>query len=114
MYSAPDKDTAQNSNNIFISVLTDNKTYSSATMFAVWVADGGFGNIVGEPSRNAVSDFGDTLSLRLPQSGLNLGVSHKRFLRPDSNADPDIVMPDIMVDSKKAFDHALDFLRNMK
>ena len=112
MIGRPAVDTAYNPNNVFVSVLTDNNTYSSATMMAYWVQDGDFGNIIGMPSRNAPSAFGDMLTFTLPYSGLEVRVSHAQFLRPDTNADQSTLWPDIMVESDDALDVALEYLRN--
>jgi len=110
MYS-PSTAAASNPNDVFVSVLTDRFTYSSATMMAVWVQDGGFGNIIGGISSNAPSAFGDMLSFELPYSEIGVRVSHARFLRPDASADQSTLMPDILVDPTDALDVALEFLR---
>jgi hypothetical protein len=109
----PNTETAQNPNNVFVSVLSDADTYSSATMFGVWVQDGDFGNIVGSPSRNAPSAFGDMLNAELPYSRIILSVSYTRFLRPDASADQSTLWPDIMTDPSGALDAALEFMRTL-
>jgi len=103
---------AKNPNNVFASVLTDRYTYSSSTMFGVWAQDGKFGNIVGEPSSNSPSAFGDMLRLALP-SGIILHISYTRFLRPDADADQSTLVPDIPVDADKALDAALEYLQDL-
>jgi len=108
----PVPDSAKNPNNIFVSVLTDVNTYSSATMFGIWVQDGKFGNIVGEPSSNAPSAFGDTVGYVLP-SGIVLHISYSRFLRPNVNADQNMLVPDISVDADNALEAALEYLQNL-
>ena len=102
-----------NPNNVFVSVLTNCNTYSSATMMGVWVQDGGFGNIIGSPSRNAPSTFGNWIGpVTLPYSGIAVGLSSSQFLRPDIDADPTTLWPDIMVDPAEALDVAIEYLRN--
>jgi hypothetical protein len=101
--------TSTNPNNVFVSVLTDVWTYSSATMMATWVLDGKLGNVIGSPSRNAPNCFGDMLRFNLPNSNINTAVSYSLFSRPDTNADPNVLWPDIMVDSSLALDRALQF-----
>jgi len=78
---------------------------------AYWVQDGGFGNIVGAPSINAPSSFGDMLFFNLPYTGLQVRVSHALFLRPDANADQSVLWPDIMVDPADALEVAIEYLR---
>ncbi|MCL2360882.1 MAG: S41 family peptidase [Defluviitaleaceae bacterium] len=106
--------TNNNTNNVFVSILTNSGTYSSATMMGVWVQDGGFGNVVGSASRNAPTSFGDILSFTLPYSGYIGRVSHVLWNRPDTNADQHTLMPDILVDPSDALEAALEFLRNMQ
>jgi len=110
----PTTATSENPNNVFVAVLTDNNTYSSATMMAYWVQDGNSGKIIGAPSRNAPSAFGDMLTFTLPDSGLGVRVSHAQFLRPDVNADQSVLWPDIVVDPAEALEVALEYLRNLR
>ena len=105
---------ATNANNVFVSVLTDNFSYSAATMFAATVQDGGLGNVVGEPSRNAPTSFGDMLHYHLPVSGLDIFISYTKFFRPDVNADQNILWPDVMVPADAALDAAVQFLNNLE
>ena len=108
--TAPNQ-TTSNPNNVFISVLTDTLTASAATAMAAWVQDGNLGNIIGSPSVNAPSFFGIMLFLNLPYSGIDVGISFARLLRPDTNADQNTLWPDILVDSELALDRALQFFR---
>lgn len=77
--TASNTETANNPNDVFISVLTDNATFGAAMMFAGWVQDGGLGNIVGEPSINAPSLFGEMLPLHLPISDFHIPISSSFF-----------------------------------
>jgi len=76
----------------------------------MWVQDGGFGNVIGSPSRNAPTSFGNTRSHTLPYSDIWFMLSYNKWLRPDVNADPDAVVPDILVDPAYALDVALAYL----
>jgi len=80
---------------------------------ATWVRDGGFGNIVGEQSSNAPNAFGNVLGFGLPYSGFNGAVYFTKWQRPDTSADPMNLVPDILVDPRKALDIAIEFLRNL-
>lgn len=110
-YSPPNPSTAANPSDIALVVLTDEYTFSSATMTATWVRDGGLGTIIGRPSSNAPTAFGEMMSVTLPVSGLTLSISHKRFLRPDPAADPTVLQPDLLIlRGEDAMQAALDFL----
>jgi len=102
----------KNPNNVFVSVLTDAETYSSANMMGVWVQDGGFGNIIGSPSRQAPTNFGDMLWYKLPYSEIQKNVSFTQWLRPDVNADQLILWPDILIESDNALDVAIEYLKS--
>jgi C-terminal processing protease CtpA/Prc len=104
---------AQNPNKIFVSVLTDYRSFSASTMLGVWVQDGKLGNIIGEPSSNSPSMFGDMLVVSLPKSNISLAISYSRFTRPDRHANQDILLPDIVVPADEALDIALEYLRNL-
>jgi len=74
-------------------VITDEKTYSSAAMLAVWVHDGALGKLVGRPSGNSPSSFGDVLYFGLPHSRLTGTVSHRKWARPDASRDGEKILP---------------------
>lgn len=95
MWMAPDASAAVGNPAVDLVVLTDAETFSSATMLGVFVQDGGLGTIVGRPSCNAPSSFGDILSFRLSNTGLSGSISHKQWLRPDEGADPTLLHPDV-------------------
>lgn len=81
-------------------VVTNEKTFSSATMLAVWVRDGHLGKVVGRPSGNKPSSYGDVILFQLANSRLYGSVSHKQWLRPDASRNdrpelvPDVTVPD--------------------
>lgn len=102
---------AVRNDDIHLVVLTDRKTFSSATMLGVWVQDGKLGTIVGQPSSNSPSCYGDMLSVRLPISNVNLQISYKKFLRPDENTDQDTLHTDILTGfDEDALEVALEYL----
>jgi hypothetical protein len=112
LYSKPSIPANLNPNNVFVSVLTNTNTYSSATMMSAWVQDGAFGNVIGSPSHNAPNAFGNMLSFFLPHSGIYFRISDTQWLRPDINADPIVLWPDIMVTDGDALEVALEYLQN--
>lgn len=94
-------------------VLTDEDTFSSATMLAVYVRDGGLGALIGRPSSNAPNSYGDILQFSLENTGTYCIVSHKQWLRPDQSAEGDELTPDIATAvGEDALQTALDFLAN--
>ena len=110
----PNTSNAKNPNNVFVSVLTDSLSYSSSLMTAVWIKDGGFGNIIGSPSSNSPTSFGNWAGrITLPFSNINAGISSTQWLRPDINADQYTLWPDIMIDPSLALDTAIEFLHGM-
>lgn len=92
---APDLSAAKANPEIKLVVLTDEGTYSSATMLAVWVQDGGLGTVVGRPSANAPSHYGDILYFMLDNIGAQGTVSHVQWQRPDTQADQRTLVPDV-------------------
>lgn len=80
-------------------ILMNEYSYSSATMLATWVSDGNLGTIVGRPSSNSPSCYGDILNFQLPHSRIKGIVSYKKWIRPDKTKDRDnILETDIYVD----------------
>jgi C-terminal processing protease CtpA/Prc len=79
-------------------VMTSPQTFSSANWFAVYVRDNNLGTVIGEPTGNAPTSFGDILSFRAPNSHLRFSVSHKKWNRPDPDNDPENALyPDIPI-----------------
>ncbi|SHH21590.1 S41 family peptidase [Thermosipho atlanticus] len=81
-----------------IYVLTSFYTFSSGNWFAVVIKDNKLGTIIGEPTGNQPSSYGDILRFQLPISGFKFYVSHKKWVRPNISNDPeDCLHPDIEV-----------------
>ncbi len=82
--------------NVF--VLIGNRTFSAGNWIAVVFHDNKLGELIGEPTGNAPSSFGDMISFQLPNTKFVLGVSYKHFTRPDPSNDPqDSMYPDTLV-----------------
>lgn len=82
--------------NIF--VLTSPITFSSGNWFSVIFKDNKIGTIVGEPTGNQPSSYGDILGFQMPNSKFIFTVSYKKFTRPDiSKDDENCLEPDIIV-----------------
>jgi hypothetical protein len=98
-------------------VLTGPATFSSGNWFATVMKDNGFAQLVGEPTGNAPSSFGDVLSFTLPESGTSYTLSFKRWYRPDQARDPattlapDHAVPRTRASVRAGSDPVLDWLR---
>lgn len=107
----PDLSTAKTNSHISLAVLTNEFTFSSATMLAAFAQDGKLGKVIGYPSANSPSCYGDVLSFQLRNSGIKGQVSYKRWLRPNANADQHMLHPDILVPiGGDALQTAINFL----
>jgi hypothetical protein len=98
--------------NINLVILTNENTYSAAMLLGVNVQDGSLGTIIGQSSSNAPNNYGDILNYTLPDSKIKVSISCKRFLRPNENADPNSLIPDIITGYKEyALKVALEFFK---
>lgn len=96
-----------------IYVLTSNRTFSSAMMFSVLTQDNGLGKIIGEPSGNMPSSYGDIIQFRLPNSQLQMITTYKRFHRPDETKDAETAqVPDYPVPADKAVEKFYELVKN--
>lgn len=68
-----------------IYALIDNGTFSSGNWFGIILKDSNIGTIVGEPSGNAPSSYGDILSFQLNNSKLLYYISYTQWIRPDKD-----------------------------
>lgn len=114
MYRWSAKSDGKANNGVNLVVLSDRYTFSSATMMCVYVRDGKLGTIIGEPSSNMPSAYGDILYFSLPNSHLYGTVSHKQFIRPDEKNKERMLVPDIQTSSENAYNEALEYLMGEK
>ena len=110
MYRWNGKSDGKANENINLVVLCDRYTFSSATMMCVFTRDGKLGTIIGEPSSNMPSAYGDILYFSLPNSHLYGTVSHKQFIRPDEENKERMLVPDIQTSAEDAYDAAVEYL----
>lgn len=89
-------------------LLTSHTTFSSASSFAWAFKEAGCGTVIGEETGGMSVHYGDVIGFRLPNSGLSVNVSHKRFWLPGANEN-DIhgVIPDIICPQDEALEKAL-------
>lgn len=104
---------AKQNKNIELIVVENENTFSSATMLAVWVQDGHLGKIIGQPSGNSPSSYGDVIQFQLNNSKLFGIVSYKQWIRPDiDKTNQKELIPDIVVPANKdALEAAIDTLK---
>lgn len=83
-------------------ILTGPKTFSSGNQFAVKFRDNNLATIIGEPTGNSPSSFGDIIQTSLPYTKFEVSISHKEFKRPDASLDQKLsLFPDIWMERKK-------------
>lgn len=101
-------------------VLTGPATFSSGNWFATVVQDNGIGTVVGEPTGNAPSSWGDVLAFTLAESGLSYRLSFKRWYRPDRSRDPatclepDVWAPRTRDSIREGRDPVIEWLRERR
>ena len=76
-------------------VLTGVRSYSSAMDFAMLIQDNGIGKLIGEPCGNLPASYGDVKRFQLPNSGLVMQVSMKRWHRVDETKEELPLIPDV-------------------
>lgn len=84
-------------------VLTDSSSFSSAMDFAMLIQDNGLGYVVGESPANAVDGYGDVALFALPNSGILMQISTKKWYRIDASNTDRYVVPDYPCGSRDVF-----------
>lgn len=93
-----------------IIVLTSSYTFSSGNWFAVVLKDNGLATVVGEPTGNMPTSYGDTLRFKLNNSGIHANIAFKKWHRPNEQADDeDSLYPDVLIPAQLDGDAALEF-----
>lgn len=78
--------------------LQGRKTYSSAGDLLILARDNKIGCIIGEESTFRPCNFGDMLLWKLPNTGIQGGISHKYFVRPNKSlCNEYILIPDVLI-----------------
>ncbi len=83
-------------------VLTDRNSFSSAKDFAMLIQDNHLGQVLGEASANSVNGYGEVAAFYLPNTGLFVQISTKKWYRIDGNNSEDYVLPDFPCESGQA------------
>ncbi len=84
--------------------LTSVYTFSSAMDFAMLLTDNNLGTIIGEASGNSPGSYGDIVVFKLPNSGLVMQVSTKKWYRVDTECPDEFIEPDVKCESSKALE----------
>jgi hypothetical protein len=80
-------------------VLVNRHSYSNAVSVAAIVQDFGFGTVIGEETADLASTLGAMEQFTLPRTGIEVGYPKARILRPNGDARPRGVVPDIAIDT---------------
>ncbi len=75
-------------------VLTNRKSFSAAMDFAQIIQDNKLGKVVGEIPANDVNGYGEIVVFSLPNTGISMQISTKKWYRIDASNDSDYVIPD--------------------
>ncbi len=75
-------------------VLTNRKSFSAAMDFAQIIQDNKLGKVVGEPPANDANGYGEIVVFSLPNTGISLQISTKKWYRIDADNVSDYVIPD--------------------
>ncbi|MDE6586263.1 MAG: hypothetical protein K2K80_06260, partial [Clostridia bacterium] len=114
-HSSPEISNNRYNNLLFdgnVYVLTDYGSFSAAKDFAMLIQDNHLGKIVGEPSANAVNSYGEITYFYLPNTGLYIQISTKKWYRIDSTNTDEYVMPDYPCESKDSFEKLYKVIGN--
>ena len=99
--------------NVQLIVLSDEGVFSSATTMCIYVQDGNLGQVIGRPSSNSPNLYGNVRVFYFPNTKLRYQISMDYWLRPDVNANREIMEMDVWVPhGTDALDVALEMLKN--
>ena len=94
-----------------IYLLINSNTFSTALGFATVIKDYEIGHIIGEQTKSEVNEFGDIYPFDLPNSGLWVWTSAKRYIRPSGALTKGGLKPDTYVEDLN--DDILDYTIRM-
>ena len=79
-------------------LLINKNTFSTALGFATVIKDYEIGHIIGEQTKSEVNEFGDIYPFDLPNSGLWVWCSAKRYIRPSGELTIGGLKPDTFLE----------------
>ena len=84
--------------------------------FATVFKDYNIGEIIGEPTKSEVNEFGDIYPFDLPNSGLWVWCSAKRYIRPSGDMTEGGLQPNIFVkdENDEILKYTINLIGNQK
>lgn len=97
-------------------LLINSNTFSTALGFATVFKDYNIGEIIGEPTKSEVNEFGDIYPFDLSNSSLWVWCSAKRYIRPSGDITEGGLQPDIFVkdDNDEILKYTINLIGNQK
>ncbi|MEM7729804.1 MAG: S41 family peptidase [Pseudomonadota bacterium] len=86
--------------------LIDRNSYSNAVNVAAILQDYGWATLVGEPTTDFATTYGSMETFTLPQSGFTVGFPKSHIIRPNGDATPGPVTPDVVISAPVVSDSA--------
>lgn len=90
--------------------LTSQGSFSSAMMFAEYIKANRLGTLIGEAPGNTPTSYGDIAVFRMPNSGIYVQMSTKRFYQADTEETENIVAPDVFCESEDAMEKLIQII----
>lgn len=109
---APESNPLQYKGRVY--VLIGPHTFSSANMLANTIQDYHLATLVGEPSGEPANDYGEIITLKLPNTGFRFTTSSKQFIRANGNTkDNNPVLPQLRIADNPVTpqDEVLEFVK---
>ncbi len=95
-------------------LLTSTATFSSAMDFTMLIKDNHLGTTVGEAPGNSANSFGEITYFKLPNSGLYMQISTKKWNRIDQIGAGDFIEPDIPCGNGDAMDTLYNLIESKR
>ena len=96
-------------------VATSNKTFSSGMLWAMILQDNKLAKVIGEvPDNSPTSCVDSSLNFTTPNSRIKFKLTYKKFYRPNEEAVPDRVIPDIQVSASESIDVIYNIIKGDK
>ncbi len=91
-------------------MLTDRDSFSAAKDFAMLIQDNRLGKVIGASPANTVNGYGEIAVFHLPNTGLYVQISTKKWYRIDQTNTDSYVMPDYTCNGQNAIEKLYEIL----